>query len=242
MFKNRRCFIVGTAESLNDIDLSLLNDEITISINLILKHPTFVPNYLCVADTTVMEHNYNTIFNDKMKDGIYVIGNGCLMTGRGNCIDGKGSTCRGIKLDSKYKNVHTLNHQEKSGIFDNHVTRDRLTLLKTDEYYIDIDNFATFTSYGGSTVDNLAIPLAVYLGFKEIYLLGCDSGYAHFYDTDQSYKPRFHSGFEENWPGRQGRFKHVTEILDEWNIKLYNCDPSDRLKDMEYIDFYEVIS
>ena len=52
-----RCFIVGTGESLNKIDLSLLENEITIGINLILKHPTFVPNYLCVADTTVMEQN-----------------------------------------------------------------------------------------------------------------------------------------------------------------------------------------
>jgi hypothetical protein len=87
-----RCFIVGTGESLNDIDLSLLKDETTISINLILKHPTFVPDYLCVADTTVMENNYDTIFNDKMSDGTYVIGNGCLMTGKGSCTDGNGST------------------------------------------------------------------------------------------------------------------------------------------------------
>jgi len=229
-YKNR-CFIVGTGESLNKIDLSLLENEITIGINLILKHPTFVPNYLCVADTTVMEHNYDTIFNDKMNDGTYVIANGCLMTGKGNCIDGSGSTCRGIKLDSDYQNIYTLNHWEKSRIFDNHVSDDRKTLLKTDEYYIDIDNFATLTSYGGSTVDNLAIPLAVYLGFKEIYLLGCDGGWNHFYDKVQK-------------PGKRDwiNYKHVIKELDLYGVKLLNCDYTNYFKELDYVKLEDVLN
>ena len=76
-------------------------------------------------------------------------------------------------------------------------------LLKTNEYYIDKDDFSTFTGYGGSTVDNLAIPLAVHLGFTEIYLLGCDGGWNHFYDTVQT-------------PGRREwiNYKHVIKTLD----------------------------
>ena len=229
--EKKRCFIVGTAESLNNVDLSLLKDEITISINLILKHPTFVPNYLCVADTTVMEHNYDVIFNDKMKDGAYVIGDGCLMVGKGSCIDGKGSTCRGIKLDSNYQNIYTLKHWEKSGIFDNHVTRDRTTLLKTDEYYIDADEFSTFTSYGGSTVDNLAIPLAVYLGFKEIYLLGCDGGWNHFYDDVQKQGKR-------DWIN----YKHVIKELDLYGVKLLNCDYTNYFKELDYVKLEDVLN
>ena len=34
--KKERCFIIGTGTSLNELDLSLLKDEVTISINLIL--------------------------------------------------------------------------------------------------------------------------------------------------------------------------------------------------------------
>jgi len=226
-----RCFIVGTGESLNDIDLSLLKDETTISINLILKHPTFVPDYLCVADTTVMENNYDTIFNDKMSDGTYVIGNGCLMTGKGSCTDGNGSTCRGIRLDPKYKNVYTLNHWEKSGIFDDHITKNRLELLKTNEYYIDKDDFSTFTGYGGSTVDNLAIPLAVHLGFTEIYLLGCDGGWNHFYDVVQT-------------PGRREwiNYKHVIKTLDLYGVKLLNCDSTTAFSELEYKKLEDILN
>jgi len=226
-----RCFIVGTGKSIDDIDLTLLDNEVTISINLILKHQTFIPNYLCVADTTVMEHNYDTIFNDKMQDGTYVVGDGCLMLGKGSCISGQGSTCRGINLDSNYQNVYTLNHWEKSGIFDNHVSDDRKTLLKTDEYYIDDKDFATFTSYGGSTIDNLAIPLAVYLGFKEIYLLGCDGGWNHFYDAVQK-------------PGKRDwiNYKHVIKTLDLYGVNVLNCDTTNAFFDLEYKKLEDVLN
>lgn len=225
-----RCFIVGTGESLNKIDLSLLENEITIGINLILKHPTFVPNYLCVADTTVMEQNYDTIFNNKMDNGTYVIGNGCSMLGKGSCIDTKGSSCRGIKLDSKYKNVYTLTHWEKSRVFDDHIDSDRSKLLKTEEYYMDVEYFAAYTCYGGSTVDNLAIPLAVYLGFKEIYLLGCDGGWNHFYDKVQK-------------PGKREwiNYKHVIKLLDNYGVKLLNCDHTNYFKELEYVKLEEVL-
>ena len=39
--KKERCFILGTGTSLNELDLSLLKDEITISINLILHKEEF---------------------------------------------------------------------------------------------------------------------------------------------------------------------------------------------------------
>ena len=85
-YKNKRCFIIGTSSSISNVDMSLLKDEVTLSLNLILKHPTFVPNYLCIADTTVMENNYDDIFNDKMSKGTYVICNGC------NILDKRGSS------------------------------------------------------------------------------------------------------------------------------------------------------
>ena len=68
LHKGKRCFIVGTGASITDIDMSLLKNEITISFNNILLKDDFTPTYLCVADTTVMEKNYDIIFNDRMKD------------------------------------------------------------------------------------------------------------------------------------------------------------------------------
>jgi len=231
LYKNKRCFIVGTGSSLNDINLSLLENEITIGINLILNKQDFVPDYLCVADTQVMKHNYNTVLSDRMSNGTYVIGNGCRMTGKGYCTDGPGSTCIGVSLDPTFENIYTLEHWEKSGIFVNHVNDERDNLLKTDEYYIDDENFEVFTSYGGSTIDNLAIPLAVYLGFKDIYLLGCDGGWNHFYD-------RVQRGGKREWIN----YNHVKKELDKYGVNLVNCDVTNVFPELKYKKLEDVLN
>ena len=227
-YKNKRCFIIGTSSSISNVDMSLLKDEVTLSLNLILKHPTFVPNYLCIADTTVMEKNYDDIFNDKMSKGTYVICNGCNILDKrgnyGNCTKNSGSTCRGINIEDKYNNIYYVKHDEKLGINDNEPRT-----INEEKYYID-DHFKTITSYGGSTIDNLVIPLAVYLGFKEIYLLGCDGGWNHFYDKVQK------SGKRE-WIN----YKHVIKLLDNYGVKLLNCDHTNYFKELQYVKLEEVL-
>ena len=227
-YKNKRCFIIGTSSSISNVDMSLLKDEVTLSLNLILKHPTFVPNYLCIADTTVMENNYDDIFNDKMSKGTYVICNGCNILDKrgsyGKCTKNSGSTCRGIDIEDKYNNIYYIKHDEKLGINDNEPRT-----INEEKYYID-DDFKTITSYGGSTIDNLVIPLAVYLGFKEIYLLGCDGGWNHFYDEVQK------SG-KRDWIN----YKHVIKLLDNYGVKLLNCDHTNYFKELEYVKLEEVL-
>ena len=227
-YKNKRCFIIGTSSSISNVDMSLLKDEVTLSLNLILKHPTFVPNYLCIADTTVMENNYDDIFNDKMSKGTYVICNGCNILDKrgsyGNCTKNSGSTCREIDIEDKYNNIYYIKHDEKLGINDNEPRT-----INEEKYYID-DDFKTITSYGGSTIDNLVIPLAVYLGFKEIYLLGCDGGWNHFYDEVQK------SG-KRDWIN----YKHVIKLLDNYGVKLLNCDHTNYFKELEYVKLEEVL-
>jgi hypothetical protein len=235
LHKGKRCFIVGTGASITDIDMSLLKNEITISFNNILLKDDFTPTYLCVADTTVMEKNYDIIFNDRMKNGHYVICNGCKISekypnGHGNCTLERGSTCRGIKLDPKFTNVYTVKHDEKSGIHIDHIDWPHKTkLLKPDQYYIDSD-FETITCYGGGTVDNLCIPLAVYLGFEEIYLIGCDALWGHFYDND-------------NRKGRREwiNFKHVLDIIEPMGIKLIDIDPAQAFEELEWRDYKTVL-
>ena len=207
-----RIFILGTAPGLMDLDLSLLENETTIGMNNILRSG-FVPNYLAVSDGELVVRDFEHVFKKEHKEPHYYL--------------------------CDYDIPQGIQQYIKEAV-------DKVTFIPRydrddGEYYFD-PKLKSITVIGSTSVHDLGIPLAVHLGAKEIYLLGCDSGYAHFYDEDQSYRPRFHSGFEENWPGRQGRFKHVTKILDKWDIKLYNCDPSNRLKDMEYIDFYEVMS
>jgi len=228
--KGKRCFIVATGTSINNLDLSYLKNEITIGINLILHKENFVPNYLCIADTTVMEKHYNDIFNNKMLNSIYVLCNGCNIINKnfpnrhGNCHNNLGSTCRGVILEDKYKNIFTVKHDEKLGINDNGPR-----MINPDKYYIDTE-LNTISSYGGSTIDNLAIPLAVHLGCNEIYLIGADAGWDHFYDNVSGKDKR-------EWIN----YNHVLPILKDYGVKLYNSDPTNVFSELEYKKYEEVI-
>ena len=232
----KRCFIIATGPGLNTVDLSFLKDEITIGMNLILRQKDFTPDYLCVADSTLFNNHYDEIITERMIDGFYIVQGGCKMIDTynhvsmgGRCTSGAGSTCRKVDVDDKYS-IHYVYHQEKSGIFQEFFKRirgsyDNLEMLRLDEYYID-PGLENISLYGCTTMDNLAIPVAVYLGCNEIYMIGSDGGRGHFYDTNSG--------------RRHVEFLHVTKRLDALGVKLYNCDPSDAFPEVEYRKYGEL--
>jgi hypothetical protein len=114
--------------------------------------------------------------------------------------------------------------------------------LCRERYYID-SMLQQFSTYGGSVVQDLAIPTAVYLGFKEIYLLGCDGGFRHFYGkTDENEDPsalKWLDRYGEKRPGYN--FVVVKEFLESFGVKLYNCSPSNNFEELEYIELSKLI-
>ena len=111
-----------------------------------------------------------------------------------------------------------------------------LESIEDIEYFID-DDFETSSNTGGSVVQDLAIPLACWLGFKEINLLGCDGGFRHFFQPD---------GVDGNVLGLERkhgikrprqRWNLVVKELNKRDISLYNCSPTNSLKDVKYKDY-----
>ena len=104
------------------------------------------------------------------------------------------------------------------------------------EYFID-DDFETSSNTGGSVVQDLAIPLACWLGFKEINLLGCDGGFRHFFQPDGT------DGYVLGLERKHGikrprqRWDLVTKELNKRNVSLYNCSTTNSLKDVEYREY-----
>ena len=70
-----------------------------------------------------------------------------------------------------------------------------------------------------------------YLGFKEIYLLGCDGGWYHFYDTHKKEGKR-------EWIN----YNHVIKMLDFYGVSLVNCDNTNSFKELNYKKLEEVIN
>lgn len=93
-------------------------------------------------------------------------------------------------------------------------------------------------SYVGGTIVYTCIQLAVYMGFKEIHLLGVDftganehgSRYSHFYEekelTSVSYTDQVKSGYEK-----------ARKYADEHGIKIYNATRGGKLEIFERVDF-----
>ncbi|WP_455615318.1 6-hydroxymethylpterin diphosphokinase MptE-like protein [Eisenbergiella sp.] len=159
--KGERCFIVGCGPSLRNQNLKLLRDEYVFSVNQLMRSPFYSEihsNFHVMADGLYFDLDPN---RDEHKS---VIQNICGINTEENTpicffpITAKpfiDSIPNFSNLRIQYFNAATATYERM---------RKRLDLTKT------IPTFCTVTQF--------AIAIAVYMGFHEIILLGCDmTGY-----------------------------------------------------------------
>lgn len=156
--KGERCFILGNGPSLKTDDLKNLEDEFVFSVNQIARHPDFEhikPTYHFWADPHFFELDEN-----KTED---------------------------IELLNIMKKVKTEENspvcffpiQQKSVVEKFELQKE----LKTSYFYTALNFHEGFDSTidytkavpGFGTVVQWCITMAIYMGFSEIYLLGCDN-------------------------------------------------------------------
>lgn len=125
-------------------------------------------------------------------------------------------------------------------------------LHKPVEFYPNLPKFSNDISkgiYEGYTVTYAAIQLAVYMGFKEIYLLGVDFSYSKCIDIngilthDNEQKDYFDNNENTknvNLPNIQNSYLaylSAKKYTDENNIKIYNATRGGKLEVFSRIDF-----
>jgi hypothetical protein len=172
-----RCFVIGNGPSLKRTDLSPLAGEWTIGANSFYKHPQAAQvglKYLCIGDPhfmadTAANVTWHQTLAEKMPGTVFLL------------------------------------HDDAVGLIErNHLypgrevyfVRTGLTTHTTTFARID---FTRSLNVGMTTGTLVAIPLAMYLGFDEIYLVGFDAnwldnfdGSYHFYDKHELF-PEFDS-------------------------------------------------
>ncbi|MEN1969994.1 6-hydroxymethylpterin diphosphokinase MptE-like protein [Lentibacillus sp. N15] len=212
--KGERCFIVATGPSLTIEDLEKLESETTISMNSI-----------CLAFN---ETNWRPTYYGIQDDSVF------------------------LKM-RKY--IETL---DVAGIFVSHTVPQQLNeKLSDDYYYFPIDMFYhsierkkyntkfsdnSFAAvYNGYTVTYSLIQIAVYMGFKEIYLIGADCHYGndmnhHFIDYDHL-DPTYASAGDMMTSG----YKVAKKYADQNNIKIYNATRGGMLEIFERVDIDELL-
>ena len=115
----------------------------------------------------------------------------------------------------------------------------KLHTIAQDSYSLP-PNFSEDISqkvYGGATVTYPCIQIAIYLGFKEIYLLGVDCNYV----KNSSNNYFFESNVADNKNHHEDRmilsYMSAKKYADEHGIKIYNATRGGALEVFERVDF-----
>ena len=172
----KRCFVIGSGPSIKSQDLKPLKNEFTIVANSFFQHPDIsiiAPKYCCVGDPKFVEgHEQSVVWLREMEKTLPQT----TLLFR--------PTARAL-----FERYH---------LFGNHKVYYAATGLGAKSANRVRIDFTRPINVGFSTGTCLSIPLALYLGFKEIYLIGYDADWLfhapsapfHFYDTNPHF-PQF---------------------------------------------------
>lgn len=210
-YKGKRCFVLGNGPSLKTIDFFKLKDEYTFTVNQLARNPRFddlKTNFHMWADERFFDLDAN-------KPG-------------------------DMELLSVMRSV--ASSENHPVVFYKYAAHKMVEKFKLDSdldirYYEEaafdrsmIDNWnADFTKlvYGFSTVVHYIICLAIYMGFEEIILLGCDcTGFMTIAQTKlgNAEKAEYSYKVTENEKKRMERVQNKTSIRDElsWYVSLFD--------------------
>lgn len=215
-FKNKhlgeRCFIIATGPSLTIEDIEKLENEITFSMNSIV---------LAFKDTQWRptyygiqdEYVYEKIKNEVDNSGLKNIF-------FGDSILNKFELDKNSLIFPLNKLNHNIKHVKYGSKFSN-------------------DSFSVV--YDGYSITYSLLQIAVYMGFKEIYLLGTDCNYTKeqkYFKDHGHFDPTFaQAGFRMS-----EAFKSAKQYTQKNNVKIFNATRGGMLEVFERVDLDEVIN
>ena len=190
-----RCFIVATGPSLTLEDLELIKGEYCFSMNSIVNlfdKTNFRPNFFAIQD----EYVYNKI-EDKISD--------------------YRDELKTIYISNSVNNLCHVNGNKVVFNLDylNHKYNKKKISAK-------ISNNCAYKVYDGYSITFSLLQIAIYMGFKKIYLLGNDCNY----DCDKTHVIDY--GFDDPNKEMLGMrmilaYEKVKNDILEKNIEVFNC-------------------
>ena len=214
---NDKCFIICNGPSLNDIDIFKIKNADIITVNFFYKKEEFFQNF---------ESNFHiaidTEFFRKEKYIEYL-----------------------NEILEKKKKINLIIKSSELEKFENHKDRVFGVYSKLIQYGKKLNFDLTKNMTATINVSIMALQLALYLGYKEIYLLGIDfSDYReknmskHFYGNETYDKDELLKGDELRWFSLA--YKHHYAI-QKWalknGVKIFNAAPEEK----SFLDAYPFI-
>lgn len=246
-FEGKRCFILGNGPSLSKINFNLLSNEYTFTVNQLSRNPNF----------PLLKSNFHVWADERFFD-----------------IDIQRE--EDLELLQIMKNVGKGN--PSTIVFYKYAAKDMIEKYELDkelniyyygEYYSKLEkaikSFINITHIipAFSTVVHYCICMAVYMGFTEIYLLGCDctgiintiqskanilDNLVYAYDVDKVELRRMNRSNNVN--SIQVELRSYAKIFDDYatlkkycdnnNVGLFNATPGGILDVLPRVDFYSL--
>ena len=232
--KGKRCFIVCNGPSLTTEDLDKIANEYSFGSNRIYNmfpYTKWRPTYYCEADPFVSK-----IIEKGDIDSIIDSGSICFLNLR--CCDDY--------PDGTKENESVYFYYVKP-IFGIESIKNESRLPKFSE---DLSDYA----YSGLTITYEMLQLAAYMGFSEMYIIGCDNNYRHTIETGTVTENKH---IKANYPKEMGEpdgriprqtfnpkttlaYEAAKQYADKNGIKIYNATRGGRLEVFERVNFDDI--
>jgi len=238
-YKGQRCFVLGNGPSLKRQNIGLLKDEFVFVTNWFFLHEEFKNLkhcFYCTEHATSYDCGQN--FNPELFESLSRMPNvKCFFDIRSSSICEK----RQISLTNPVF-FTKINYSKE-------VCKGNFSI-----------NIPFETCFGWTVIIDMCLPIAFYLGFSTIYLLGCDCDYrldeaedfskSFFYDVlsmpirarEEMYKSKARQGKE---------FGHQKQILASYQVvkryfenhgrRIYNAGHDGKLNVFERINYDNII-
>lgn len=216
-YKGERCFIVGTGPSLKRTNFDLIKNEVLIGVNTLYRGTErfrIKPKYWVVVDGKLFEKYY--------KDLLYVPDTTLFL--------------------GEYAGKRFLANKKKYAL--DSIKPIILRHLGSVNIWQRFSKDITKGVYSGGTVVVQALQIAFYLGFEEVYLLGCDCGFgedgSYRFENTQVANPRG-KGIQGEWHYVFSAYEICKKAFEQEERKIYNSTVGGKLEVFERIKLEEAV-
>lgn len=211
--KGERCFIGGTGSSIKNMDLSFLKDETVIGVNN-FYYTGVACKYYCVEARVRYEENYRAL---EALDTMLCI-TGHAKGEYEQLIDQGLKIKEPVIFDWDYVEYKEGNHPD---------------VLKLNCFSTDLSEQV----YVFGMVITVALQLAYYMGFKEVYLIGCDCDYGKeniYFDERITVKTVVDEDYRNFW---FKCYELCKRTFEKDNRRIFNATAGGGLEVFERVEY-----
>ena len=239
--KGERCFILGNGPSILDHDLDKLIDEHTFTVNCFHVHDVWPKlkkvYYFDLCGVSFVGPEDQLLRFQENPDKIYRHIIGINRWKQRELLKNKYAK---LFFNEMYRlSVDTYLKRSKEDIF--YLTFDRESKVMDGDYNWDIVKDGS--SFAATSVIEGPVSVAQYMGFKKIYVIGCDSTpydgiNSYFYDWEKlplAYWPKTMDNV--GYPDMIKSWETISKIFPEHGIDVYNASIRGKLDMFEKVNY-----